>query len=235
MKLNFTEILKGLIAIILIVAISFSLGKCSAGPSEFDKWKTERDSVLKSNEILKKENKEIVSKNDSIDKILNTVNKSNQQLDERLKQQRAKTNSLQQRNDSLYKELENIEVAEECREAVDAAKKVAEGYREETQELRKEVLILNQKDVNNKILIGGLQAQRLNDSKIIGNLTTENRRLTNLVNDVPDPDKELFGLIPLPSRKTSFVVGVVTGIGVALVIDNNINRDKQWQKKITVR
>lgn len=217
MNLTLGNALKGLIVIIVLVFGAYTIGTCSKPDTE-ENWKSERAAVLALNDSLVKANAVITSKNDTIQTTIDKVESNKQRIERLLISQRKKTDSLAKINDALYKALPLDSLPPECNAVV----AVVEGFRTEVTELRTENSLRENQNSANQLIIGGLQSQRLNDAVKIKNLELANTRVIRVVNTAPVDKDKLFGFITLPSRKASFIIGTISGIGLAIAIDNAI-------------
>lgn len=132
---------------------------------------------------------------------------------------------LEARNDSIFDEI--TEGVEDVEEAVAAAPEPAKPWvrlsfslRNENLELRNEVDLLhmqiNNFEIRDNARLGTIAA--LEATVIFQKERADS--LEAIVLAIPDapPREKLLGIIPLPSRKTSFVVGAVVGVVTTAVI-----------------
>lgn len=162
--------------------------------TEINTWKSRANKVLSDNNSLRT----------SVDSLNLLVHKNNLKADSLHTKIAALENSTlknRQNNDIILTGLENS-LPDTCKHALDLAK----SYRSESDTLR---LALN--DATQLDSIRGVQIFQLETN--VNNLTVQNDSLKHVIVDVPvyKPQKFL-GLFRLPSRKTSFVVGVALGV-----------------------
>ena len=212
MNLNLLQILKVAVGIIVIALVAYFVGSC--------------DNKKKSDEAAKakQEAAQLKQKNDSIQmlvvasqlqvKILQdtqiTVLKHAASLS-------AKIAVKDKQNDSLLKVIETKEAAQpasdSCKSQVEEVITLAESYKTSRDSL--------------KVVVGDLRFALKSDTAIIkekdkqlsdkdDQLKNVNKNLKDAITDLDKEQHQKFLGIPLPDRKTSFAVGVGTGIIASL-------------------
>lgn len=164
---------------------------------EMKTWKKTAESALansaktdRMNDSLAKENAVQKQKGDSLNSVIGKL--------------QTKRNEQGRKNDSTIKDIID-QVPDTCKTAiatVDSLRKV------EINLANQQIANLNQLDTTRLVTISNLQVA-------LKNMTADRDSLKKVVLTVPVAKKDkLLGFIPLPSRKQSFVTGVVTGIVV---------------------
>lgn len=101
-----------------------------------------------------------------------------------------------------------------CKVAIDAA----ETQTRRAGKLDSALVVANQRDTNRVKTIDKLTFAN-------GLLNVSNDSLRKLITTVPEyKQPKIIGFIPYPSRKTSFVAGIVTGVASTLIIDHQLSR-----------
>lgn len=167
---------------------------------EYAEWSVERNRILQKNDSLQAELSILA---DSATRLGTKANKLTTSIDS------LRRNATTQRvaNDRKLQELISI-LPDTCSEAI----RLAESYRAEADTLAK---ALELADIRENARIEQISVM----AKSLNMMQQQNDSLRAVIINVPKPKSDKFlGLIPLPSRQTSAVLGVVTGVVVTTAV-----------------
>jgi hypothetical protein len=190
------------------VVITYMFGTCGQPTKKdpyFDQmkaWQARATEAEQNNDVLIKENTRLTQYSDSIGKVV-------AKRDGKINKLIASADSARKKNDSTLITLENT-LPDTCKLALNLAK----NYRGEADSLHKAV-------DSAKVSISELKSST--DSLKLSNkgLLTQNTNLLRIIADVPVyKEPKLLKIFPMPTRKTSFIVGGVVGvIATALIVN----------------
>lgn len=204
--LNMRQVLTGIATAILLVLVAFWYGSCGKTTREGEyaqqmkQWKMERAALLRANDSARVANVKLKAVVDSAEALTRVQSTKIVALSE-------KANRFRTISDSIRASL-NGTLPDTC----DAALALADRYRVEGDTLRIALRVAGERDSTQKVVISSLTLSN-------ANLTTLNERMAKQLRILPEyMPKKFLGFIPLPSRSTSFLVGVLAGVGTAIVV-----------------
>ncbi len=210
LNVNWSIIVKVLIGVIVLFAVATTVNQCHVQSlnkyeQQVQEWKTNEQRLLVKNDSLAKE---LVIIRTTADR----ARASADSLSRVVSTARARSNTNRTRIDTTLAQLRN-ELPDTCKSAL----ALAEAYRTEVIALDAALEHAEERDVHRLVEIDALRTG-------LSALTVQNDSLTHLVRTVPVyKEPKLLGFIPLPDRKTSAVIGFVSGVAVTAVVISAIN------------
>jgi hypothetical protein len=170
---------------------------------EVRKWKTHASSVVAKNDSLRAATSKlnIVIKEDSVkaENLSTEISKLKSSVNNRKNSADAKLNDIK------------LTLPDTCNEILE----LAEDYKTQVETLN---VAIDKSEIRDSIRVHDINILK---SSVL-ELSTQNDSLVNVIKSVPIAKQEKFlGFIPLPSRKATFVGGIMLGVATTLIISSN--------------
>jgi hypothetical protein len=172
-------------------------------------WKKRAETALHTSDSIQKINETAVHVADSLHVVGNQKTVEIQRLSHFADSLRKVTRKRQIVADSILKNT-----PKECEADVISVMEVANGYRLEADRLQRALTLANGRDSTRLVEIDTLRRSLMRATK-------SNADLSEQLKVALRQDKILFGLVPMPSRKASFLIGAATGIAAAAYISRH--------------
>lgn len=200
--------LSSLFLIVVAVLVAYLAGTCSTPDNDYEQqmkeWKQKAEVAIAFSDSIRKENERVRAEGIKRDSIADTQTKEINRL-------RSQADKQRQKNDELLDSLSRT-LPDTCDDALNLAK----GYRAEADSLR---VALDSADVRDSVQ----KADIIDLRNVNAGLVVANDSLKKLINIVPEK-KDTFLGIPKPSRKVTFIAGVILGGALAVYGDDITDR-----------